>query len=246
MGIHRIDEYVDDAINSILNQSFRDFEFIIVANGAASNEIENYIFSYFNDPRIRIIKSSIGQLAYALNLAIDASQYDYIARMDADDIAHKDRLEKQLAYLQKHNLDLVGSSVNLINENDIEIGQRVALSGKNINKALPFKCPFIHPTVFYIKERIVNVRGYNSGFNSEDYDLWLRLNRQGITWDNIQEPLLDYRIHTQASQRQLLGYAECTGYAIREFILQKSFRNFCAIFVQLLKSFIRPDRSEKD
>lgn len=246
MGLHRIDAYVDRAINSILNQTFKEFEFIIVANGAESSIVAEYINTRFDDPRINIIKSNIGQLAYALNIAIDESKYDYIARMDADDIAHKDRLEKQLSYLQKYNLDLVGSSVNLIDNNGKSIGKRIALPSNEINKKLPFKSTFIHPSVLYVKKTIIDARGYNAGFNSEDYDLWLRLKRLGVKWDNIQEPLLDYRIHTHASQRRILGYAECAGYAVREFILKKNFTNFVSIFVQFFKSIIRPDRSKKD
>lgn len=246
MGIHRIDEYTNDSINSILNQTFTNFEFIIIANGSDAFNVAKYIQSHFNDPRVRVLTSSIGQLAHALNLGLDASQYNYIARMDADDIAHPERLKVQLKYLQHYNLDLVGSGVRLIDENGNYIGEKKPISTKKINSRLPFKSTFVHPTVLYKKKIILRARGYNSGFNSEDYDLWLRLKRKGIKWDNIQEPLLDYRIHSNASQRRLLGYAECAGYAMREFLLKKSFTNFTAIFIQFFKALIRPDRSKKD
>ncbi|MDG9729831.1 glycosyltransferase [Ignatzschineria sp. RMDPL8A] len=246
MGIHRIDEYVDNAINSILNQTFANFEFIIVANGSDAFNVAKYIQSHFNDPRIKVLTSSIGQLAHALNIGLDASQYNYIARMDADDIAHPERLKKQLKYLLENSLDLVGSNLNLINETNEKIGDRKYPVQHKINRLLPFKNTFAHNTTLYKKKTVINARGYNSGFNTEDYDLWLRLKRKGIKWDNIQEPLLDYRIHTNASQRRLLGYAECAGYAMREFLLKKSFTNFIAIFIQCFKALIRPDRSKKD
>lgn len=246
MGLHKIDSYVDVAINSILSQTYQNFEFIIVANGKESELVANYIQSSFNDSRIKVLKSNIGQLAYALNLAIDASQYDYIARMDGDDIAHPDRLGKQIKCLENNKLDLIGSCINLIDEFGGKIGFREYPTQLKINKLLPFKNTFAHNTILCKKSIIISARGYNSGFNTEDYDLWLRLKRHGIKWDNIGEPLLDYRIHANASQRRLLGYAECAGYAVREFILQKNFRNFIAMFVQFAKSFLRPDYSKKD
>lgn len=246
MGVHNIDTYLSDAVKSIMNQTIQKFELIIVANGPKALEIEQYISKNFQDDRIIVIKSSIPQLSYALNLGIDNSKHDYIARMDSDDIAHPERLERQLHYLQSRNLDLVGCSVNLINEDGESLGTKKAIQGKKINKWLPFKSTFVHPSILCKKSLILSCRGYNSGFNSEDYDLWLRMKRYGVKWDNMEDILLSYRIHQQASQRRLLGYAECAGYAVREFLLKKNISNFFAIFIQFIKALIRPDRSKKD
>lgn len=245
MGIHRFDEFVKPAIQSILDQTFKDFEFVIVANGDEADSVVNKIKDIFpNEERIVYLKTQIGQLAHALNIGIDAAKYDYIARMDADDIAYPDRLEIQLNYIQDNSLDLVGTSTELINEKGESIGFRKAVVGDKINKKLVFSCPFTHPSVMYKKDFIIKARGYNSGFNSEDYDLWLRMNRLNVSWDNIPTPLLKYRIHSMASQRRLLGYAESTSYSVREFILKKTFVGFFAIFFHLIKSVVRPDRSK--
>lgn len=240
MGIHRFDDFVKPAIQSILDQTFKEFEFIIVANGSEADFIIREIKNIFpNEERIVYFKTQIGQLAHALNVGIDAAKYDYIARMDADDIAYSDRLEIQLNYIQENSLDLVGTSAELINEKGEGIGFRKAVIGDKINKKLVFSCPFIHPTVMYKKDFVIKARGYNSGFNSEDYDLWLRMNRLNVSWDNMSTPLLKYRIHSSASQRQLLGYAETSGYALREFLLRKSLYNFFAIFYISLKGLFR-------
>lgn len=246
MGVHRIDEYFDQALTSILEQSLSELELIVIANGIHANDIKKYIKNNYNDNRLIIITSQIGQLAHALNLGIDASKYEFIARMDSDDIAHPDRLKLQLEYLQKHNLDLVGTAVNLINEKGEAIGDRQLAKTKNINKYLPFKSTFVHPTVLFRKKTILKVRGYNAGFNSEDYDLWLRMKRKGSSWANMEEKLLSYRIHNDASQGRLLGYAECAGYSVREFLLHKNLKNFVAIFIQFAKALIKPDKSKKD
>lgn len=244
MAVHRLDKYLDDAILSILNQTFTDFEFIIIANGPEADSLKKYIQKKFSDYRIKIITSTIPQLAYALNLGIDHAKHDLIARMDADDVAYPERLSRQIKFLEKNSLDMLGANLELINQDGENIGNRKLPVGNRINNILPYKNCFAHNTILIKKDILVRARGYNSGFNSEDYDLWLRLKKLGVRWDNLNENLLKYRIHQNASQRRLLGYAECSGYALREFILKKNFKNLSAFIFHFVKSLIRPDRSK--
>jgi len=246
MGAHNIDKFLDQAIQSILEQTYKEFEFIIIANGSKYKQIYEYLIdNYSYDDRVIILKSPIGQVAHALNIGLDNAKYDYIATMDADDISHPDRLKKQLDFLIKSNLDFLGVDMRMIDENNEIIGIVKMPKGKDINKKLPFRGCFSNNALLYKKNIVIKVRGYNAGFNSEDYDLWLRLKRQGeVKWDNMDEVLIDYRIHSGASRRRLLGYAEVSGYALREFILNKTFINFIAVFYKILKSFIRPDKSK--
>ncbi|MGL6170870.1 MAG: glycosyltransferase, partial [Vibrio sp.] len=150
-----------------------------------------------------------------------------------------DRLKLQIDYMQMYDLDMVGSDLILINESGKTIGYRKYPKGNEIRKMMPFKNPFAHNTILIKRQVLLDARGYNSGFNSEDYDLWLRLKRMEIKWDNIDSPLVEYRIHSCATQRRLLGYAESTALAMREFILDKSFTKFFAILYHLIKSFFR-------
>src|SRR5690606_31528559 len=123
MGVHKIDGFIDEAIRSILNQSYQNFEFIIVANGESSNEIYDWIMAtYASEDRIVCLRSEIAQLAHALNVAIDTAKYDFIARMDADDVAHPHRLEKQITYLKSNSLDMVGCDLQLIDEENKVLG----------------------------------------------------------------------------------------------------------------------------
>lgn len=245
MGIHRLDQYLEDAVDSILNQTLNNFEFIIVANGTNAHEIKEYIEKkYSYDDRIIVLESRIGQLAHALNIAAEQAKYDYIARMDSDDVAHPERLEKQILYLTSHNLDLVGTSVRLINERSEVIGERKTKTIQSINDNLLFRNCFIHPSIMLRKEVFYKARGYNAGFNSEDYDLWLRLRRMGVKWDNMEENLLDYRIHSAASQGRLLGYAEIAGYMVREFLLHKTIKGLFALVINFFKALVKPDRSK--
>lgn len=241
MGVSRYDEYLPQAIDSILAQSFRDFEFVIVANGFSCEEIESRILEVYPDEeRVKVIKTHIGQLAHALNLGINEACYDYIARMDSDDVAWPDRLERQFSYLKNNDLDMIGCDLRLIDELGNYLSTRMYPKGKDINKYLSFKNCFAHNTILIKKSAVLMARGYNSGFNSEDYDLWLRLRRLGVKWDNMSETLVDYRIHDGSSQRRLLGYAESTALAVREFILDKKLSKLLAIGYHFLKSVFRP------
>lgn len=243
MGVHAVDQYLNTSIQSILDQTYSPLELLIIANGPHSADIEAHIQGHFpNEAKIRVIQSRIPQLGYALNLGLDHARYDYIARMDSDDIALPRRLEKQLAYLQKHGLDLVGCDLALIDSQGKQFGEQIYPKGKDINRRLPVKNPFAHISILAKKQVFIQARGYNAGFNSEDYDLWLRLGRQDVKWDNMPDKLMLYRIHDAASQGRVLGYAECSGYALREFLLNKSLRRFLAIFIQLGKTLIKPTK----
>ncbi|MGH1472168.1 MAG: glycosyltransferase [Cellvibrionaceae bacterium] len=240
MAINKYDAYCPKAINSILDQTLKDIELLIIANGPDAEKIKELVLAVSkNDVRVKVITSQIGQLANALNIGIDNASFDFIARMDADDISHASRLEKQIDYLEINELDMVGCNARLIDENDKFIEVRKMINGSSIGKAIPFKNTFIHPSILIKKSILLKVRGYNSGFNSEDYDLWLRLWRMGIKWNNMDDVLLDYRIHRSASQRKLLGYAESLGYAVREFMLKKNSINLLAIFYHFGKALFR-------
>ena len=159
--------------------------------------------------------------------------------MDSDDIAWTNRLERQFSYLKENHLDMVGCDLRLVDKIGNYLSTRIYAKGKNINRYLSFKNCFAHNTVLIKKSAVLMARGYNSGFNSEDYDLWLRLRRLGVKWDNMEETLVDYRIHEDSSQRRLLGYAESTALAVREFILEKKISNFMAIIYHFFKSIFR-------
>lgn len=223
MGVHRLDEYVFPAIDSILAQEEVTFELVVVANGADAEVVGNSIAAHYQgDERLRVLYSKVGQLAHALNIGLSNARYDYIARMDADDISRADRLKIQLDHIVKNNLDLVGGALELIDKDGISFGVRSYPTGKSIDRKIYFKNCFAHNTIFCKKQLLIDARGYSGGFNSEDYDLWLRLRRSGVAWDNMSEPLVQYRIHDAASQRNLLGYAEVAGYMMREFVLSKN------------------------
>ncbi|WP_152966578.1 glycosyltransferase, partial [Gulbenkiania mobilis] len=148
IGINKVDRFTYAAIDSIICQTLKEIELVIVANGAEYESVASELESkYQTFSNVMIYKTPIGQLAYALNKGIELARFDLIARMDSDDISHPDRLSQQLKFMIEKNLDLVGCDINLIDEKDKLIGKRCYPKGNEINKLLPFRNPFAHNTI---------------------------------------------------------------------------------------------------
>lgn len=189
------------SIESILAQTYADFEYIIVLDNPTNQEARELLSEYQKrDSRIRLIynESNIG-LALSLNKAIAISKGEYIARMDADDISFPDRFEKELSIMkEKLHVDVVASNVIEIDEN----GKKRTASRYIINncmafkKAIAFGNVIVHPTVLIRREILEKVGGYRDFKTSQDYDLWLRLVKKGAQFYTITEPLLYYRVRS--------------------------------------------------
>ncbi len=230
LATNKVDEYLWVAVDSILAQTNINFELLLIANGADCDLVALELKARCSgNNNVTVVSTPIPQLAYALNLGLSIAQADIIARMDADDIALPDRLATQYSYLTTHQLDLVGSDIEIIDANGSSHGFRSYPRSNRIEKLLPYKNCFCHPSVMVKKSVLFKARGYNAGFNSEDYDLWLRLVRQGVRWDNIDRPLLRYRVYQSSAQGTRLAYAECLGLAVREFFLHMTFTRFVAM-----------------
>ena len=166
------EKYLKLAIESILSQSYKDFEFIIIDDGS-TDKTEQIIKSY-KDPRIVYIKnpSNLG-LSKSYNIGIKVAQGQYVTRMDADDISTKNRFEKQLNFLIQHkSIGIVGSSVTLIDENDkqLKIHSRPT-NHLEIKWASLFSTPLVHPSIMGYTE-IFKKNPYDENLkNSEDYEL---------------------------------------------------------------------------
>ena len=116
-------EELESSVNSILSQTYKNLEFIIIDDNPDNARIRNFLKNQ-TDPRIRVIYNTENKgLVYSLNLALDNTNGSVIARMDADDIAESNRLEKEFLFLKKNDLDLVGSWIKLIDTKDNRVGQ---------------------------------------------------------------------------------------------------------------------------
>lgn len=191
------EKYLKEAIDSILAQTFGDFEFLITDDG--STDLTPIILDEYakKDQRIKIITNPqcLG-LTKSLNNAILKAQGDFIARMDDDDISLKDRFEKQVGFMKKNSdVALLGGFAFLINENGDVIGEkRLAQESETIKKKLLFNNQIIHSSWFAKKDILVKEGLYDEKFKkAQDYEFVLRL-AQKHKIANLPENLLKYRI----------------------------------------------------
>lgn len=200
LPLYNAEKYILSAINSVLIQEKVEFELIVIDDGSTDNSVR--IVESISDPRLRFYKKENGGIISALNLALSISTGSIIARMDADDIMEPCRLSKQLDFLAKNKLDVVGSFIKLINENGLTIGSKdFPVKNCEIISALPFFNPICHPSTMMKKEVLIEAGGYSVGTDgAEDFDLWCKLSRKHRL-GNIPEYLLRYRLTPQSLSR---------------------------------------------
>lgn len=233
------EKYIKETIDSVLSQTYTNFEFIIIVNCTTDNTLE--ILKKYNDKRIKIYETKIGQLCFNLNYGLNLAKGEYIARIDADDICVKNRLEKQLKYIEKNNIDVLGGAIEYIDSEGKSIKiLNYPKKNNEIRKKILYKSVIAHPSVMFKKEVVLKIGGYLGGKVSEDYDLWIRLMRDpNIKFENMSDTLIKYRIHSNQARGNKLAYGEIAGYFLREFVLLKKIRFIFATIIYLIKGLIK-------
>ena len=201
-------ELLKEAIESILNQTYNNFEFIIILDNPENIEhikcIENY---QKNDNRIRfyINEKNMG-LTKTLNRALSLSNGKYICRMDADDVSMPDRIEKQLHYLNQYHYDLIGGLSHMIDEHGKTIYsiKKVPTDFNKIKKCIKYNQVISHPTWFGKKEVFDQLEGYRQMPLCEDYDFTLRAILKGYKISNLNVVVLKYRMTSDSISRSNL------------------------------------------
>lgn len=215
------DEYIVKAIESIINQTYKNMEIIIVCDNPTNSRIKKLLGQYkIKDNRIKIIinKENIG-LSLSLNKAISVSNGKYIARMDADDISILDRIKFQKEYLIDNGFDIIGSGVVCINEDGetINVLNRYPTTSKRFLKKILYSNCMPHPTWFGKREVFINNNGYRNIPYAEDFDFILRGLKLGYRMGNIKKVLLKYRIRDNSISKsnglkQYITFCELLNY----------------------------------
>ena len=191
-------EVFEKAVNSVLQQTYRNFEFLIYNDGSSIKKVNTYMKELESkDSRIRVIGSKANHgLGYALNRCIASARGKYLARMDADDISHPKRFEEEIRFLKDHPEYMwCGTNCKLVDDRGIW-GEGVRPEEPGTDDYLKYS-PYIHPTVMYRASLFKKVAGYDEGKKTarcEDYELFMRLFGLGYKGYNIQKCLLDYRV----------------------------------------------------
>ncbi len=185
--------YVGESIESILKQTYKNIELIIINDGS-TDESESIIKKY-KDPRIVYISQKNQGLSASLNNGVRIAKGEYLARQDQDDISHPKRIEMQLNEMINKNIGLIGSRSLIINEKGKIIGKHNhPLTHEAIKLFLLFDNPFVHSSVMYKRNLILNNLYSEDKFRQppEDYELWIRL-AEITKMANLPERLLTYR-----------------------------------------------------
>ena len=198
MPAYNVERYVEEAIQSILDQTFRDFEFIIIDDGSTDGTGDIIDRHAAADPRIVYVQnqSNLGQTK-SMNKGIELARGKYICRMDADDISYPDRFEKQLAFMEE-NPDVVisGGIMEVCNRDMKLICRRIYnLTDVEIRRKLFRYSPFCHPSTIYRTEGAKTIGGYSEViFPAEDYDFYFRLGRLGA-FANLPDVIYKMRVN---------------------------------------------------
>ena len=197
-------EYLRLALDSMLNQTVKPDEIVLVEDGPLTDELYAVVEEYKPHLHIVINEKNLG-LGLALNEGLKACRNELVARMDTDDISKPDRCEKQLNFIESHpSVTILGGQIEeFINSPDEVIGKRVVpCTDQKIKQYMKKRCPFNHMTVMFKKSKIIKAGNYQDWFWNEDYYLWIRLALEGFVFANLPETLVYTRVGTDMYQRR--------------------------------------------
>jgi len=233
MPVHNAGKYLQKAVNSIITQTYKNIELIIINDHSTDNAL-NLLNK--TDARIRMLENPGKGIVDALNHGINNANLDFIARMDADDIALPNRLEIQLGYLLAHpNIDICGSQIELFSDSKkIEGGYQhyqswinALTSPEQIAKSIFIESPIPHPTVMMHKRHWLELGGYQDSPWPEDYDLWLRAHSKGLHFGKPTGVLLRWRDHDSRLSRTSDRYNKKAFFAAKAYYITKNFSDRC-------------------
>lgn len=221
--------WVKLAIESILKQTYTNIELIVIIDNPNNLELKNLIEEFASsDKRIKSHTNKVNMgLARSLNIGMELSSGEYIARMDADDISFETRFDEQITFLENNpRIALVGTGVQYIDENDRILNKKNITITKNstIKLALRVVNTFKHPTIVFRRVLYETIGGYNNFNSAQDYDFFTRIVLAGFKVSNIQKELLYYRIRENSiSNTKLLDQKVNAAYIRNNYIRKKAF-----------------------
>ncbi len=245
MSVYKNDhpEYLRQSLDSILYQTMKPNEIVLVIDGFIPKDIKQIIDMYIkNEPTLKIVKLEENQgLGIALREGLKQCSYPLVARMDADDICVLNRFEKQLqAFEADETLSVVGGYIQeFIDAVENKVGIReVPLEHKEICKYMKFRCPLNHMTVMFKKEDVEKCGSYMKWQSNEDYYLWLRMYLHHCKFKNLDEVLVYARVGREMYQRRGgIAYFKITA-STQKYMLQNHITTVPQYLYNMLVRFI--------
>ena len=221
-SVYNGEVFLEQCVRSILDQTFRDFEFIILNNGSTDGTAE--ILSQFKDPRLLIIHQENLGVTRSLDKGVRMARADLIARLDADDYSFPNRLEQQVDFMDRNpDYALCGAKfLELIGDKILPQSVPFVENDKNIRRILSCYNPFSHSTAIFRKQSFVDAGGYDEQFTfAPDYDLWIRILQTGKGYI-LEDELTMVRLSTESMSFQNNRKQKLEGLSLR----WRAFKNF--------------------
>lgn len=247
MSVYKADtpSNLESSLNSIWNlQKVKPSQIVLVQDGPVSKDIIDVILKYkinLGDKFEHLVLEKNQGLAAALNQGFKLCKHELIARMDADDISFPDRFEKQLKYLNSHNVDIVGGQIIEFGEeiNDVISDRKVPINHDQIVMFMKYRSPFSHPTILFKRRVFFALKGYDTSIFPEDYDFFVRAHMKNFKFGNLDENVLWFRMGSDYSKslkrRWGLNYAKNELKLYRKFLKIGFYNWFTFLKVVALK-----------
>lgn len=235
-------EWFDTAVHSVLNQTVKPSEIVLVVDGPVPTELDEVINKYqqFEGFKVIRLKENSGH-GEARRIGLENCSYNLIAIMDADDICLPDRFERQIkTFSDNEEVDIVGGDISeFINETNNVVGRRcVPCEDKEIKRYLKKRCPFNQMSVMFKKDAYLKAGGYMDWFCNEDYYLWIRMFLNGVKFANTGTVLVNVRVGEEMYKRRG-GWKYFKSEAkLQKFMLKNNVINFFTYTLNILKRFI--------
>lgn len=245
MSVYNGMPFLAQSVKSILNQSYKNFEFIIIDDGSTDKSFS--FLKKIKDKRLTVIKNkkNIG-LANSLNVALKKTKGNLIARMDSDDISLKNRFKEQVNFLRNHkDIDVCGTWAGLINAKGEKIGiKKMPTDDKLIKKSIKSFSPIIHPTMMAKAKFFRNLNGYRPEFDyAEDYDLLIRAKNK-FKMANIPKTLFLWRLWDDRRSRKYMKQVDLIDTKIKIRFLKDEDFSFIKLLIvtkKVLFTFLIPN-----
>ena len=226
MPVAAVDEFLPIAVDSIKNQTFKDFVCHILCGQLTEDELKRLNGFVSGDDRFVLHHLHLNGITFALNYGLNLVKTKYVARMDSDDISHPARFEKQLTFLEGNtNYVAVGCRVTLVDTCGETVNQKFKFFENNqeIRRALKYRMPLCHPAMIFRTDTLFAHRGYMYGNTAEDHELFLRIARNpNNLLKNLPDQLFSYRRHTNQltdMNNAKKAYCNIGGFMFTELLL---------------------------
>lgn len=222
MPVFNAGPFIKESVQSLLNQSFADFELIIIDDGSTDNSME--IISEMKEPRIRTLTNDANRgIVYSRNRGIENAKGRYISPFDSDDVARKDKFEKQIDFLEKNpDIGMIGSWVILIDEQGKPTGKKWKVNAppERIPALLLFRNYFAQSSMV-IRKEVIPGGNYTTGYDVvEDYKMWVDITSKHKAW-NYPDYLLLYRVHSKSITKREQEKMEGRDAMILDYVYSK-------------------------